>query len=68
MKDRGNLSSEYVCVYIYIYIYIYTLFTEVNLLFYSRKHFSEEQASKWWAENGTKVCERLSVRSSEKNH
>lgn len=45
-----------------------TRFTELNLLFYSRKHFSEEQASKWWAENGTKVCERLNARSSEQNH
>ena len=43
----------------------FTLFTELNLLFYSRKHFTEEQAEKWWVENGAKVCERLNIHSSE---
>ncbi|KAB1994180.1 hypothetical protein ES319_D13G081900v1 [Gossypium barbadense] len=28
---------------------------------FSRKHFTEEQAEKWWAENGAKVCERHNI-------
>lgn len=40
---------------------------KVNYLFYSRKHFTEEQAAKWWSEKGAKVCEELNARSSEQN-
>ncbi|CAI9096626.1 OLC1v1032817C1 [Oldenlandia corymbosa var. corymbosa] len=35
---------------------------ELRRVRFSRKHFSEEQAEKWWAENGTKVLERHNVR------
>lgn len=27
----------------------------------SRKQFTEEQAEKWWGENGGKVCERHNI-------
>lgn len=45
---------------------LYTLFKfiygELNV-FHSRKHFTEEQAERWWAENGAKTCERHNIRS-----
>ncbi|KAK8470818.1 hypothetical protein PHAVU_003G066900 [Phaseolus vulgaris] len=28
---------------------------------FSRKHFTEEEAEKWWAENGTKILERHNI-------
>ncbi|TKY58823.1 E3 ubiquitin-protein ligase HERC1 [Spatholobus suberectus] len=34
---------------------------ELRRVRFSRKHFTEEQAEKWWAENGTKVLERHNV-------
>ncbi|XP_057949975.1 PH, RCC1 and FYVE domains-containing protein 1-like [Malania oleifera] len=38
---------------------------ELRRVRFSRKRFTEGQAEEWWAENGTKVCERLNIRSSE---
>ncbi|GAV62006.1 RCC1 domain-containing protein/FYVE domain-containing protein/BRX domain-containing protein/Mcp5_PH domain-containing protein/BRX_N domain-containing protein [Cephalotus follicularis] len=32
---------------------------------FSRKHFTEEQAEKWWAEHGTSVCGRHNIRSKD---
>ncbi|KAK7816806.1 ph [Quercus suber] len=37
---------------------------ELKRVRFSRKHFTEEQAEKWWAENGTKVCERHNILTS----
>ncbi|RVW31205.1 hypothetical protein CK203_082877 [Vitis vinifera] len=37
----------------------------IGCFFYSRKRFTEEQAEVWWAENGSKVCERHDIRSVE---
>ncbi|OMO93152.1 Zinc finger, FYVE-type [Corchorus capsularis] len=34
---------------------------ELKRVRFSRKHFTEEQAEKWWAENGVKVCERQNI-------
>ncbi|XP_019454817.1 PREDICTED: uncharacterized protein LOC109355968 isoform X1 [Lupinus angustifolius] len=34
---------------------------ELKNVRFSRRHFTEEQAEKWWAENGTKVLERHNV-------
>ncbi|XVF03360.1 hypothetical protein REPUB_Repub04eG0254300 [Reevesia pubescens] len=34
---------------------------ELKRVRFSRKHFTEEQAEKWWAENGAKVCERHNI-------
>ncbi|ESQ28266.1 hypothetical protein EUTSA_v10018063mg [Eutrema salsugineum] len=34
---------------------------ELKRVRFSRKQFSEEQAEKWWSENGTKVCERHNI-------
>lgn len=34
---------------------------ELKRVRFSRKHFTEQEAEKWWAENGTKVLERHSV-------
>ncbi|KAJ7943495.1 Regulator of chromosome condensation (RCC1) family with FYVE zinc finger domain [Quillaja saponaria] len=34
---------------------------ELKRVRFSRRHFTEEQAEKWWAENGDKLCERLNV-------
>ncbi|EXB43469.1 putative E3 ubiquitin-protein ligase HERC1 [Morus notabilis] len=36
---------------------------ELKRVRFSRKHFTEEQAERWWAENGAKTCERHNVRS-----
>ncbi|KAG6654320.1 hypothetical protein CIPAW_05G137000 [Carya illinoinensis] len=41
--------------------------TELKRVRFSRKHFTEEQAAKWWSEKGAKVCEELNARSSEQN-
>lgn len=38
---------------------------ELKRVRFSRKVFSEEQAEKWWAENGTKVCERHNILSED---
>ncbi|XVE53255.1 hypothetical protein DITRI_Ditri02bG0189500 [Diplodiscus trichospermus] len=37
---------------------------ELKRVRFSRKHFTEEQAEKWWAENGAKVCERHNILSA----
>ncbi|XVF43100.1 hypothetical protein PTKIN_Ptkin02bG0013100 [Pterospermum kingtungense] len=34
---------------------------ELKRVRFSRKHFTEEQAEKWWAENEAKVCERYNI-------
>ncbi|GMN41824.1 hypothetical protein TIFTF001_011043 [Ficus carica] len=36
---------------------------ELKRVRFSRKHFTEEQAERWWAENGAKIYERYNVRS-----
>ncbi|KAL3654223.1 hypothetical protein CASFOL_003904 [Castilleja foliolosa] len=49
-----------------VYITLVTLPNGVNELRrvrFSRKRFSEDQAEKWWAENGTRVCERHNIRT-----
>ncbi|KAG8366334.1 hypothetical protein BUALT_Bualt17G0069000 [Buddleja alternifolia] len=49
-----------------VYITLISLPTGVNELRrvrFSRKCFTEEQAEKWWAENGTRVCERHNIRT-----
>ncbi|GLT27678.1 hypothetical protein SLA2020_026590 [Shorea laevis] len=38
---------------------------ELKRVRFSRKHFTEEQAEKWWAENGPKVCERHNILSGD---
>ncbi|KAF5739251.1 hypothetical protein HS088_TW12G00453 [Tripterygium wilfordii] len=38
---------------------------ELKRVRFSRKHFTEQQAEKWWADNGAKVCERHDIRSNE---
>ncbi|CAK9136370.1 unnamed protein product [Ilex paraguariensis] len=38
---------------------------ELRRVRFSRKRFTEEQAETWWAANGTKVCERHNIRTSE---
>ncbi|KAK9277182.1 hypothetical protein L1049_006721 [Liquidambar formosana] len=38
---------------------------ELKRVRFSRKHFTEEQAEKWWAENGSKVCERHNIQAAE---
>ncbi|KAJ7953791.1 Regulator of chromosome condensation (RCC1) family with FYVE zinc finger domain [Quillaja saponaria] len=37
---------------------------ELKRVRFSRRHFTEEQAEKWWAENGAKVCERHNIIAS----
>ncbi|XP_057415182.1 PH, RCC1 and FYVE domains-containing protein 1 isoform X3 [Lotus japonicus] len=34
---------------------------ELKRVRFSRRHYTEEQAEKWWAENGTKVLERHNI-------
>ncbi|CAN8239114.1 unnamed protein product [Cochlearia groenlandica] len=34
---------------------------ELKRVRFSRKQFTEEQAEKWWGENGSKVCERHNI-------
>ncbi|GFP86184.1 ultraviolet-b receptor uvr8 [Phtheirospermum japonicum] len=48
-----------------VYITLVTLPNGVNELrrVRFRKRFTEDQAEKWWAENGTRVCERHNVRT-----
>ncbi|KAF5449663.1 hypothetical protein F2P56_030084 [Juglans regia] len=41
--------------------------TELKRVRFSRKHFTQEQAAKWWSEKGAKVCEELNARNSEQN-
>ncbi|KAJ8773704.1 hypothetical protein K2173_006354 [Erythroxylum novogranatense] len=38
---------------------------ELKRIRFSRKKFTEQEAEKWWAENGVKVCERHAVQSQE---
>nr|XP_048317951.1 PH, RCC1 and FYVE domains-containing protein 1-like [Ziziphus jujuba var. spinosa] len=38
---------------------------ELKRVRFSRRHFTEEQAEKWWAENGAKVCERHNILGDE---
>ncbi|KAL9665629.1 hypothetical protein QQ045_021050 [Rhodiola kirilowii] len=35
---------------------------ELKRVRFSRKRFTEEQAEKWWAENGAKLCEKYNIR------
>ncbi|KAI4314181.1 hypothetical protein L6164_027116 [Bauhinia variegata] len=47
-----------------VYISLITLpggDNELKRVRFSRRHFTEEQAEKWWAENGTKVLERYNI-------
>lgn len=37
---------------------------ELRRVRFSRKRFTEEQAEKWWAEHGAKVCERHKIQSA----
>ncbi|XWS34077.1 hypothetical protein CRYUN_Cryun21dG0008100 [Craigia yunnanensis] len=37
---------------------------ELKRVRFSRKHFTEEQAEKWWAENGAEVCERHNIQNA----
>ncbi|XP_011075486.1 uncharacterized protein LOC105159953 isoform X1 [Sesamum indicum] len=49
-----------------VYITLVSLPNGVNELRrvrFSRKHFTEDQAEKWWAENGTRVCERYNIKT-----
>ncbi|KAK4429977.1 PH, RCC1 and FYVE domains-containing protein 1 [Sesamum alatum] len=36
---------------------------ELRRVRFSRKRFTEDQAEKWWAENGTRVCERYNIKT-----
>lgn len=38
---------------------------ELKRVRFSRRHFTEAQAEKWWAEFGAKVCERHKVKSTD---
>ncbi|XP_015576845.1 PH, RCC1 and FYVE domains-containing protein 1 isoform X1 [Ricinus communis] len=38
---------------------------ELKRIRFSRKHFTEQQAEKWWAENGTRVCERHNIQNTD---
>ncbi|KAL0421124.1 UNVERIFIED_CONTAM: PH, RCC1 and FYVE domains-containing protein 1 [Sesamum latifolium] len=49
-----------------VYITLVSLPNGVNELRrvrFSRKHFTEDQAEKWWADNGTRVCERYDIKT-----
>ncbi|PSS28730.1 Ultraviolet-B receptor like [Actinidia chinensis var. chinensis] len=37
---------------------------ELRRVRFSRKRFTEEQAEKWWAENGVRVCERHNIQTT----
>ncbi|XP_031251112.1 PH, RCC1 and FYVE domains-containing protein 1-like isoform X1 [Pistacia vera] len=39
--------------------------TELKRVRFSRKHFTEQEAEKWWVENSAKVCERYRVQNSD---
>ncbi|KAL2546770.1 Regulator of chromosome condensation (RCC1) family with FYVE zinc finger domain [Forsythia ovata] len=36
---------------------------ELRRVRFSRKRFTEDQAEKWWAENGTRVCEKHNIQT-----
>ncbi|XP_021640132.2 PH, RCC1 and FYVE domains-containing protein 1 isoform X2 [Hevea brasiliensis] len=38
---------------------------ELKRIRFSRKHFTEQEAEKWWAENGSSVCERHNILSTD---
>ncbi|XP_074332141.1 PH, RCC1 and FYVE domains-containing protein 1-like [Apium graveolens] len=38
---------------------------ELRRVRFSRKRFTEQQAEKWWAENGTRVCEEHNILTSD---
>uniref|UniRef100_A0A0A0LN51 BRX domain-containing protein n=1 Tax=Cucumis sativus TaxID=3659 RepID=A0A0A0LN51_CUCSA len=51
-----------------VYITLSTLpggFNELKRVRFSRRHFTEAQAEKWWADFGAKVCERHKVKSTD---
>ncbi|KAL5761807.1 hypothetical protein ACOSP7_018071 [Xanthoceras sorbifolium] len=37
---------------------------ELKRVRFSRKHFTEQEAEKWWAEKGDKVCQRYKIANS----
>lgn len=55
------LDVEIFFLYSHFSIRISRTFTHYQNWFYSRRHFTEQEAEKWWAENGTKVLERHNV-------
>ncbi|KAK2636239.1 hypothetical protein Ddye_031031 [Dipteronia dyeriana] len=38
---------------------------ELKRVRFSRKHFTEQEAEKWWGVNGDRVCERYGIASSD---
>ncbi|CAA0834688.1 Regulator of chromosome condensation (RCC1) family with FYVE zinc finger domain [Striga hermonthica] len=51
-----------------VYITLVTLpngANELRRVRFSRKRFTEEEAEKWWAENGTRVCEQHNITTVE---
>ncbi|KAM1102738.1 hypothetical protein ACFX19_011530 [Malus domestica] len=38
---------------------------ELRRVRFSRRHFTEEAAERWWAENGVKLCERHNIKGAE---
>ncbi|XP_065861404.1 PH, RCC1 and FYVE domains-containing protein 1-like [Euphorbia lathyris] len=38
---------------------------ELKRIRFSRKHFTEQQAEKWWAEHGPRICERHNILSTD---
>ncbi|CAN6550553.1 unnamed protein product [Malus baccata var. baccata] len=38
---------------------------ELRRVRFSRRHFTEEAAERWWAENGAKLCERHNIKGAE---
>ncbi|CAI9785230.1 unnamed protein product [Fraxinus pennsylvanica] len=50
-----------------VYLTLVSLQNGVNELIrvrFSRKLFTEDQAEKWWAENGTRVCEKHNIQTA----
>ncbi|KAL0385758.1 UNVERIFIED_CONTAM: hypothetical protein Sradi_2970100 [Sesamum radiatum] len=48
---------------VYYYITFVWLTEHFVVSSYSRKHFTEDQAEKWWAANGTRLCERYNIKT-----
>ncbi|KAL3336961.1 hypothetical protein AABB24_029572, partial [Solanum stoloniferum] len=63
-KSRGQKPERMLQVEPGVYLYLISLpdgGNELKRVRFSRKCFSEDEAEKWWNENGQKICEKYNI-------
>ncbi|XP_009598715.1 PH, RCC1 and FYVE domains-containing protein 1-like [Nicotiana tomentosiformis] len=64
IKSRKQKAERMIQVEPGIYLYLFSLpdgGNELKRVRFSRKIFTEEEAEKWWNENGQKICEKYNI-------